>query len=269
MNNNFRKCTKSACRFFQFLFNSGTRYQIHSPFLYDFIGKVIRPCKRIDEGKNIEAIRKELLKNVNIILKTDFGAASGNDAKKVYPITIKRIAATSLASRRNAARLFRLIRHIHAGNILEIGTSLGITTCYLALANPKAKIITLEGCPESCKIAWSNFDRLGIKNIDLIEGRFEDTLVKALDQLGQVDLVFIDGNHRKDAVLDYFSKCLDYAHNDTVFIIDDIHLTEDMEEAWKKVSRHEKVKVSIDLYFNGWIFFRKESSVQHFRLRYF
>jgi len=154
------------------------------------------------------------------------------------------------------------------GRILEIGTSLGITTSYLACANPESRIITLEGCPELSRKAREHFRKLGIKNAEVMEGRFEDTLSKALDMLGGVDFVFIDGNHRKEAVLDYYAKCLAFSNNDTIMVIDDIHSTAEMEQAWEQIRQMKDIRISLDFFFSGWLFFRKESSKQHFRLRY-
>jgi len=251
-----------------FLMTAGNRHQVHSPFLYSLIGEVIRNGKRLKGEEKIDVIRKECLKSKEIIRKTDYGAGAKGIESVTYPVKIQHIARTSLTSEKNARRLCRLAEYIKAERILEIGTSLGITTSYLAIANPRAKIMTLEGCPELCKIARNHFTRLAISNIDLIEGRFEDTLEKALEQLGGADLVFVDGNHREEAVLHYFGKCLPYLNNDTVMIFDDIHSSEGMERAWEKVKQHERVKISLDLFYSGWIFFRKESSRQHFKLRY-
>ena len=219
--------------------------------------------------EHIEALRKECLKSRKIINKKDFGTGSGEAENVTYPVEIRKIAADSLTSRRNARRLNRMVRFMKAQKILEIGTSLGITSAYLAMANPGARIITLEGCPELSNIARKNFRRLGLDNVDLIEGRFENTLPKALEQLGTVDFVYIDGNHRKEAMLDYFSKCLAFSNNNTVMIFDDIHMTDEMENGWDAMVKNEKIRVSLDLFFSGWIFFRKESSREHFKLRYF
>jgi predicted O-methyltransferase YrrM len=269
LNNKLRQSIRSAGRLGRFIMQAGSRYQVHSPFLYKLIGEVIRPDKRIRETGAIEAIRKECLASREIIYKTDFGAGSADLERKKYPVSIRKIAATSLTSRRRAERLYRLARFMKAQRILEIGTSLGITASYLAMADPQAKVITLEGCPELCMKAKDHFSRLGLVNIELIEGRFEDTLGGALEKLGGADLVYFDGNHRKEAVLEYFSRCMPFIGNETVFVIDDIHASAGMEQAWEEVRLHERARVSLDLFFSGWILFRKELSGQHFRLRYF
>jgi predicted O-methyltransferase YrrM len=268
LNSKFTQKAWLAGRFVDFLLHSGNRYRLHSPFLYSLAGEVIRGDKLADGVEEIEMIRQELKKSKEIINKTDYGEGGKNNHSITYPAALQHIVMTSLTSPRHARRLYRLARFTKAGRIIEIGTSLGITTAYLALANPDARIITLEGCPELSHKARELFNRLGLKNIELMEGRFEDTLSSALNQLGSIDLVYIDGNHRKEAMLDYYEKCLAHSGNETVMVFDDIRASAGMEQAWEQVRKKPEVTISLDLFFTGWIFLRKESSKQHFRLRY-
>jgi predicted O-methyltransferase YrrM len=236
--------------------------------LFTIINDVIRSNKPSGDFELIEHIRDECLMSDEIIQKTDYGESADKPPARVYPIALRKIVRTSLTSPRHARRLYRLARFMKAGNILEIGTSLGITTAYLALARPDARIITLEGCPELSRKAREHFDRLGIRNIELIEGRFEEKLPEALGRLERVDLVYIDGNHHKEAMINYYELCLDHSCNETVMIFDDIRSSQGMEEAWDILRQKEEVRVSLDLFSSGWFIFRKESSKQHFRLRY-
>jgi len=255
-------------RFIDFLLHSGNRYRVHSPYLYTLIGEVIRRDKPSGDFERIEQIRQECIISDESIQKTDYGESGKYHPGRIYPIAVRKIALTSLTPPRNARRLYRLVRFMKAKKILEIGTSLGITTAYLALANPDARITTLEGCPELSRKAREHFNRLGIKNVELMEGLFEENLSIALDRLGMVDLVFIDGNHHKEAVIDYYEQCFDHSGNETVLIFDDIHSSPGMEEAWDLIRQKDEVRVSLDFFSTGWVIFRKESSKQHFRLRY-
>lgn len=266
--NSLSSKARSAGRFIDFLLHSGNRHRIHSPFLYSFIHEVVRKDKAVEGGERIELIRKECLKSRETIRKTDYGKNGQGQQGVTYDIKIKEIASSSLTSPRHARRLNCLAGYLKAGNILEIGTSLGITTAYLALSNAGSRVITLEGCPELSRIARGHFSRLGLENAEVLEGRFEDTLEEALKKLGKADLVYIDGNHRKEALLDYFGTCMNYIHNNSVIVCDDIHSSEGMEEAWQEIIKRPEVTVSLDFFYSGWVFFRKESSRQHFRLRY-
>lgn len=255
-------------RFINFLLHSGNRYRVHSPFLYLLTDQVLRRKRPERDFGRIEQIRTACLKSVEIIQKTDYGESRNNSPARVYPVAIRKIARVSLTPPGNAARLYRLARFMNAATILEIGTSLGITTAYLALANPNARIITLEGCPQLSRKAREHFKKLGLKNVELLEGRFEENLDAALNRLGKVDLIYIDGNHHKEAMLDYYGQCLPHSFNDTVMVFDDIHYSPGTEEAWDIIRKKKEVSVSLDLFSSGWLLFRKESSKQHFRLRY-
>jgi predicted O-methyltransferase YrrM len=220
------------------------------------------------ELRSVERLRKKYFHSKELIFKTDYGKGAGEGYSSTYPVSLKHIARTSLTPRNHALRLFHIARYIHAENILEMGTSLGFTTAYLAFANKDARVVSIEGCPELSKIATSNLASLGIRNAEVLSGRFEDKLMEALAMLGKIDLLFIDGNHRKEAVLANFEGCLPGLHNGSVVILDDIHANPGMEEAWRILCSRADVTISLDFYHSGWLFFRKESSKEHFRLRY-
>jgi len=150
---------------------------------------------------------------------------------------------------------------------LEMGTSLGISTIYQSQAAMNAQFITLEGDPQIAELARMYFDDFNVKNVELIEGRFEDTLQSALQKLKRLDYVFIDGNHRLAPTLEYFETCLKYAHEDSIFVFDDIHWSDEMDQAWEQVKKHPQVKISIDLFHMGIVFFRKgKRDKEHFIL---
>jgi predicted O-methyltransferase YrrM len=151
---------------------------------------------------------------------------------------------------------------------MELGTSLGISTIYMGLAAPESKILTIEGCIDSAKIAHENFEKSGLHNIQIITGNIDDKLSMAFDEMAVPDLIFIDGNQRKEPTLDYFEQILQHIHPGTVLIIDDIHCSGGMTEAWNTIRGHSRVKVSIDLYQMGIVFFKEELSKEDFILRY-
>ncbi len=80
-------------------------------------------------------------------------------------------------------------------------------------------------------------------------------------------LLFIDGNHQKEATLAYFEKLLPTVHNDSVMIFDDIHWSKGMEEAWEIIKQHSEVRVTIDTFQWGLVFFRREQEKEHFVIR--
>lgn len=247
--------------------SNGKGHGVHSPFVFDFIIHVLNDKKKYEPFSEIEAIRTQLLKNNTTIEVEDFGAGSA-----VIPFKnrkVKDIAGSSLKKKKYAQLLFRIARYYHAKNIVELGTSFGISTCYLASAHSDSKVFTFEGAKNIAKIARQNFEILQLKNIELIEGNFEKTLPAIKERIKKIDLLFIDGNHRKKATLDYFEFFLKKSTTDSIFIFDDIHWSKEMEEAWKIIQQHESVTLTIDLFFIGLVFFSHDFKVkQHFTIRF-
>ena len=212
----------------------------------------------------IEHARKKLLISKKEIDVIDFGTGKSGKRK------ISEIAERSLKNKKYAQLLFRLVYHFKPNTILELGTSLGITTCYLASANQNSKVITIEGSSEIMNEARKNFSEMNLSNIETVTGNFDSVLPTILRQLPNANcqLAFFDGNHKKIPTLKYFSQCIDHANNDSVFVFDDIHWSDEMEEAWEEIKSHSKVTVTIDLFFLGLVFFRKEQAKENFILRF-
>jgi predicted O-methyltransferase YrrM len=255
-------------RLIRFLIHSNSRYGIHSPYVYDLIEKVIRSRNAPAEPEMIRQLRKKLLQDHREITKVDMGTGNVRQEQSSYLVTISSLMRKSTTPPRKAQRLYRLANHINARRILEFGTSLGLTTALFGLAARGGQVISMEGSPEVAAFARKNLDELGLDTVQVVTGRFVDILPGILNQFDGLDLVFFDGNHRKDATLHYFLQCLPLAHNETVFVLDDIHASEEMEQAWLIIKNTNQVKVTIDLFTMGLVFFRKELSKQDFKLRY-
>ena len=128
------------------------------------------------------------------------------------------------------------------------------------------KVTSLEGCANTASIAENQFKKLGISNIELIVAPFDVSLKKVVSNKA-FDLVYFDGNHTKEATLNYFEVCLETVHNESVFIFDDINWSEEMNACWEKIKEHPKVTVTLDTFFWGIVFFRKEQAIEHFTVR--
>ena len=215
---------------------------------------------------DIEALRAVLLHTERTIPVLDHGAGSqrykGNERR------IMDIAKSALKPRRQAEMLHRIVRWAKPTTLLELGTSFGLTSLYLARGAPTGHLITIEGAPAVHALAASHISSLGQANITPLSGPFSEQLPEALASIASLDFAFLDGHHAKQPTLAYFEQCLAKAHNDTLIILDDIHWSPDMEEAWHAVQAHPRVSVTIDLFYFGLVFLRKEQRREHFRLRY-
>ncbi|MES1217721.1 MAG: class I SAM-dependent methyltransferase [Bacteroidota bacterium] len=247
--------------------SNGKGHGIHSPFVFDFIKNVLNDKKEYPEYEMIEDLRQELLKDQTLLTIEDLGA--GSSVNKSKQRRISSIAKSVVKQKKYSQLLFRIVKRYKPGSILELGTSLGITTSYIAAGNPDAKIITMEGAGEVANIAKQNFTTLKLQNIQLAEGNFENTLPSVVSGLLSVDFAFIDGNHRREPTLNYFQQLLPKTYSDSIFIFDDIHWSKEMEQAWETIKANEAVRCSIDLFFIGIIFFRNEfKGKQNFKIRF-
>lgn len=240
---------------------------MHSPFVYQFIKYILNNKNNYPSPEELKNLRKQLLADHTTILVTDFGAGSRTTSSPERKVG--QIARTALKPEKYTSMLFRMMKHYKFTNVLELGTSLGLTTTYLSKGNPEAKIITIEGSDAVATIAENNFKQYNCSNIQLIRGNFDQVLPEILYQLEYIDLAFIDGNHQYQPTINYFHQLLDKSRNDTILIFDDIHWSMGMEQAWEEIKNNDKVRCTIDLFFMGLVLFRKEfMEKQHFQIRY-
>lgn len=260
---------KLAIKYLQYYFtaSNGKGHGIHSPFVYAFIEKVLNDKKQYPCYEIIENRRKELLNDSTVIEVEDFGA--GSAVIKTSSRVVKNIAASSLKPEKFSQLLFRMVQYYQPKTILELGTSFGITSAYLASGNSDAKLHTCEGAKNIAAIAKQTFNDLSLTNINLIEGDFAKAFPHLLSQLQHIDLAFVDGNHRKAPTLDYFNQLLGVSHQSTILIFDDIHWSREMEEAWTQIQQHPAVTLTIDLFFIGIVCVNTAIKVkQHFTVRF-
>jgi predicted O-methyltransferase YrrM len=252
---------------YYFTASNGKGHGVHSPFVFEFIKLVLNDKKIYPCYEKIEAVRRKLLADYSIIEVEDFGA--GSTVMKTKSRKISAIAHSSLKPKRFSRLLFRMIQFYKLNNILELGTSLGVTTSYLASANNNPVVTTMEGSKTIAQIAQQNFIELGLSNINLITGDFAATLAPYLSAQQKIDLAFVDGNHRKQPTLDYFKKILSSSHEKTILVFDDIHWSKEMEDAWEEIKLSDAVTLTIDLFFIGIVLLRKDFKVkQHFTVRF-
>lgn len=242
-------------------------HSLQAPFIYDFYTRVVKKKPAKNEAIiAIEALREALLRSEVYLTVRDLGAGSrvnSNPQRK-----IRDIAKSSLSTQKFSGFLCRLIRHYEVTDIVELGTSLGINTLYMASARDHVRVTTFEGCAETASLAKQNFRALGKEDIRLIKGDISETLPGYLSAKPAVDLVYFDANHQYQATLRYFHAFLDHITPQTIFVFDDIHWSSGMEKAWKEIQQHSKVTLSVDLFDAGIVFFRTGLEKRHYVLAF-
>jgi predicted O-methyltransferase YrrM len=257
-----------ACNYLKYIIVSRHRkgHGIHSPFVFDLVSRVFRNKTRGDIVNRIEIVRKRLAGDKRLIDVLDLGAGSGkmkSDSRKVADI-----AKFSPVSEKYGMLLSNLAEEFGKGGIIEFGTSFGISTMYMAALAPEEIIYSMEGCQTIAEIAKENFKSAGFGNIKQMVGSFEELIPGIVNEKLKPGLIFIDGNHRKKAVLDYFEKMIKIIDSETVIVLDDIYISKEMNEAWHEIQHNENVSVTIDVFRMGIVFFRKGITRQNYIIRH-
>ena len=239
-------------------------HSLHSPFLYNLYTKTIKKKSVLEDFNAIEQVRQQLIHSSAKITVTQLGAESRVNNELIRPVSA--IARKGITSAAVSRLLYNLIHDFGCKNIIELGTSFGINTMYMA-TNSQVKVHSFEGCPNTAGIAQENFTKLDYENIELIIGDIDDTLPEFIHQsTSKIDLVFMDANHKLEPTLNYFNQILGLCHNQSIVIIDDIYWSSAMTKAWEKLKNHPQVTTSVDLFTLGILFFRPELERAHIKL---
>lgn len=243
-------------------------FGIHSPFLYAFVENCLYSKETHSDFAFLEQMRQRLKKDSTELEVTDFGRGlrylkeRKGEGPQHYRRSVSSIARRSLQKPSLCRLLYRMMRYFEPSNVLELGTSLGLTTAYLAKARPEARILTLEGCSQTAARADALFRESGIKNIEILTGPFSQTLPNALTMMGKPDLVYLDGDHSYTGVMSNFFQISEQLHEGSVLILDDIRWSKGMRKAWVEISGQPGATLAVDLFRLGIVFFNPALSKQ-------
>lgn len=236
---------------------------MHSPFIFEIVTGLFRNKIPGDFVCCIETIRKNLIKDSRLISVNDLGAGSAKN-KKVRKVS--EIASKSAVTAKYGALLHNLASRFGEPCTVELGTSFGISTMYLAYASPV--VYTVEGCSECTGIAGKNFASGGLENITIINSPFSEAIADLKNTGIRPGLVFIDGDHRKEPLLRNVRELMSISDDNTVIVLDDINYSREMADTWEQVKNMENVTATIDIFRMGIVFLRKEITRNHYRIRY-
>jgi predicted O-methyltransferase YrrM len=259
--NSMKDCFFSSVRagveYINYRLKSKSRYGIHSPFVYAFSDKCLSIPVAQSDKKIIEKIKRELKNDHQSLSIADHGAGSkrlGNNRK------VSSIYRTSSSKGKYGRLLYRIAKFYNTEKILELGTSVGVGTSYLALANPKALITTVEGCPATANIASRTLNIF--KNVNIVNNTFDQYLDRLDDE--KFDLIFLDGHHDGDALLNYTERLINHMNDDCFLILDDIRWSKGMKNAWDKLLSDDRFHLSMDFFRMGILMKRPAQEKEHF-----
>ena len=207
----------------------------------------------------IEQLRENLNASTTEISLVDYGAGKSYEDRtqqdmytgKTVTTTVGEVCRSGSKSPFWSFLLFNLVREFKPAVCIELGTCLGISTSYQAVAlslNKAGKIVTIEGAKTLAKYAEQNIETIGLENVRVVADRFQDVLDKVLNESRPVDFAFIDGHHDENATMRYFDQLIPFlANQGVVLVFDDISWSPGMKKAWKKIKVDERVKISVDL----------------------
>lgn len=245
---------------------------MHSPTLFYIVRMVMYDDNAYYAYPKIEQQRKRLLQSTDAVSYTDYGTGARVRGEKAAVVTrrVADIARRHLESPSIGQLLFRLVNYLTGVSqepltIVELGTSLGITTAYLATPSERNTVQTYEGAEDVADAAMEVWRELEIRNIVPVIGNIDETLKQY--KAKKTDLAFIDANHTYEATLRYFRQLLPSAVQHSIYVIDDIHHSPEMERAWHEIQAMKEVTSTIDCYHVGLVFFNKHYIRKDYRMR--
>ena len=244
-----------------------SRFKIHSPFVYDLVENVFRDKTNHYDYRRLNRTRRRYRRRTDRLETMDFGAAAKDKEYAIRVTTVGKIVKARTHPKKQLQLLYRMSRHFKPETILEFGTAAGISSLYLSKGSPESRLITMEGCIGLASVARKSFKKRNLK-IEVEVGDFDAILDNILKNVTKLDMVFFDGNHRKEPTLRYFEKCAGLADEHSVFMFDDIHWSSGMQKAWNTIKRDNRVSITIDLFWVGLVFFKKDITKQDFVLKY-
>ncbi len=244
----------------KFYFQSKSTKAITNEYLRDIAIKIQNKRDK-SRATKIEKIRKTLKRNKDIITVEDLGA--GSQFSKDKKRSIASIAKSALSPQWECRILSNIVDEFKHKSVVELGTSLGISSLYLGLGKPEVKVYTLEGSKSIAEVAKNNFKNLNFSNYELILGNFDDTLPKLIDRLEKIDFAFIDGNHTKSATIKYYEWVKTKCHEQSVIVFDDIYWSKEMQDAWQYIISKNEISASLDFYSFGIVLFDEKLEGNH------
>jgi predicted O-methyltransferase YrrM len=230
-------------------------HDVHSPFAFQLCEEVFYNTNGFYDFERLRKVREELLQDATELEIKDLGAGS---KKLGARRKISEIVNSGTSTTKQSELLYRLINYLHPKNVIELGTSVGLNTLYLALADKAAKVYSMEGSENLSVYAKKLAQKNKIVNCEFICGNFDSQLPALLMRVEKLDMAYVDGNHTYEATVRYFDLLLLRKHKDTVLIFDDIYWSEGMTKAWNEIKVHPDVTMSIDTFYFGMIFFKEE-----------
>jgi predicted O-methyltransferase YrrM len=253
-------------RYLKFFLRAKNEYSIHSPFVYKIYNEVLKSGGKSQTNVSclqVEAVVKELYRDKTPVNTADTGCPGRQGKRK----TVGSLAASLSQTKKSGRLLSRLVKYFMPLNIIELGTGAGVGSLYLASADVRIPVYSIEGNPQMAQISSRLIHQSRLSNVSLRKGMFDDVLPVILKETEAVGLMFIDGDHNSQSLIRYYSMIKPFLNKDSIIVLHDIYWSDDMLNGWKTLIAAPEVRVSVDVFHFGILFFDDSLAKQHFMLR--
>lgn len=253
---------------YKFIARHRKGFGIHSPFTFALLNKTFREKIPSSVKEKARDYKKGFLSNKEVLPRSILGAGAllhNGERKKALVSQIMR--QTAIPSHYGNL-LYLLSKHFGTDGILELGTGLGMSTLYLAIGAPSGTVVSVEGHQPYAQRAEQELKKVDVNNVRIVTAQFEEALEKLKSERKQFGLFYIDGDHTLSSTISNFERCIDISTQNAIFIFDDIHWSDEMEQAWKTIKQHAKCRISMDLFRMGIVFINEKFLKQDYIVRY-
>lgn len=241
------------------LLRSVSRYRIHSPYIYSLITKGLKSSLSPEASLSM----RQLKKNIHGVPPfTSEDAGTGVNRTLGGPQLLK-----MGISHPYGKMLYGISKHLKPNNILEIGTSAGISAAYMALGNPHAKIKTVEACKNKALIAKDLMEKNNFHNVSVIYGYGNEVLDQLAKENYKAQMVYVDADHSWEGTVGFFHQLTRLTTRESIIILDDIYWSADMQRAWKHITNQKQVTLSLATMRLGMVFFHPKRTKQQLYLQ--
>lgn len=211
---------------------------IHSPFVFGLSNK-IKDSIHHKESELIIEFRQFLASNTSIILLQDKNGSifSTSVAKRYNKTSISPIYGKMLRA---------LQEFLKSKHILELGTSLGVSTLYFDANLSKIDTIDINEIGKNIISEYSAANHFNLSNLSFHIGDFASKIPEYLEANKTVDLVFIDGDHTYESTIKNTETLIPYLSENSCIVLDDIRWNHEMYKAWKKLITNFNFNYTID-----------------------
>lgn len=251
------------CEYIKYIAKAKGRHQIHSPFVYELVDVCFSQKVAKKDKKTLARFTSTLYNDKN---NYEFDTQGAGSKRKNTFAQIKQYATNARTKGKYWTLLYKISTHYKPTRILELGTNFGFGSLAFSLGHPSAEIDTVEGSNILYEINQKNFKNFSNHKIEFHRNTF-DTFFDTKPQT-KYDLIFIDGDHTSEKLFKHLKKAIEYAHNETFILIDDIRWSGDMYDAWEQITADKRFNLTIDLFKLGIILLKENKEKEHFIIRY-